>query len=550
MISRDYSSRFSNRCLGTALCAALLLGSTALAQSSTSGPVKLVWFLQPKAADEQPKQVPGKDMNPPPGEKIQMPEKGLGPKEIDPIAQALPAPKLEPGEEGLVISLPAALRLANAEAWDIQIAVQQLRIAAADLQGADVLWLPTLVAGVDYQYHSGPTQAADGTQSNISRDNLYAGGSPQAIFGLTDAIFAPLSARQVVRAQDANIQTARNDTLTDLAQAYFDLLESEADLASIMDVDRRAAELVNKIVKLAPGGLVPDLEIDRTKAFRSNVGQVVETARQRWRVASAEVARIARLKPTVVLQPLEPPHMRVTLVPETMTPDELIPIALSRRPELTFYEAQAAAARERERQEKWRPFLPTLIARGGGTTPPYPMAVGVYSSGIGSNLSNSAQRSDWDLSAVWTLQNLGLGNVALIRTRRAEYELARVREYRFRDVVAKEVTVAWADLRSASRRMALADRELREAEISARQNMIAVSEIRRIAKDGINLQVIRTQEVVQALQALNSAYFNYYGVVAEYNRAQFRMYRALGNPAQMLDGHNGLGGPPLTKDGK
>ena len=365
MKNRDWSSGVISRLIGCGICAVMVLGTSALAQNSNS--IKQVWFLQPKAADQP---VPGQKPAP---EQLDMPGKATPP--LDPIAKALPAPTLEPGEEGLVISLPAALRLANAEAWDITIAVQQMQIAAAQLEGANVLWLPTLVAGVDYQYHSGPTQAVDGTLLNASRSNLYVGGAPLAIFAVTDAIFTPLAARQEVRAQCANIQTSRNDTLTDLAQSYYDLLEAEADLASIMDVDRRAGDLVTKVMGITPN-IAPTVERERSQAFKAGVEQVVETARQRWRNASAEVARIARLKPTVVLQPLEPPHMRVTLVPETMTPDELLPIALARRPELTFYEAQAAAARERERQEKWRPFLPTLIARGGGTTPPYPMAVG------------------------------------------------------------------------------------------------------------------------------------------------------------------------------
>ena len=41
-------------------------------------------------------------------------------------------------------------------------------------------------------------------------------------------------------------------------------------------------------------------------------------------------------------------------------------------------------------------------------------------------------------------------------------------------------------------------------------------------------------EAVVAVQALNKAYYHYFGAVADYNRAQFRLYRALGNPAQAL----------------
>ena len=240
--------------------------------------------------------------------------------------------------------------------------------------------------------------------------------------------------------------------------------------------------------------------------------------------------------------------MRVTLVAPAATPDELIPLALASRPELTFQQALADAASERLRQERWRPLLPTFIGRGGGTTPPYPMAFGGYAAGQGTDLGGFSQRSDWDVSMVWTLQNMGLGNRALIRQRRSELDVARSQDFRFRDLVAREVTVAWSDLRSADRRIGQAERELRQAEISARQNLEGLGEVKRVA-GGINILVIRPLEVVVALQALNTAYFNYYGVVAEYNRAQFRMYRALGNPAQQLEGRDGIGGPLLAARG-
>ena len=80
-----------------------------------------------------------------------------------------------------------------------------------------------------------------------------------------------------------------------------------------------------------------------------------------------------------------------------------------------------------------------------------------------------------------------------------------------------------------------------------RLNLETLGEIKRAA-GGINILIIRPLEVVAALQALNLAYFNYYGVIAEYNRAQFRMYRALGNPAQLLVGRESLSGPLLKKE--
>jgi hypothetical protein len=47
--------------------------------------------------------------------------------------------------------------------------------------------------------------------------------------------------------------------------------------------------------------------------------------------------------------------------------------------------------------------------------------------------------------------------------------------------------------------------------------------------------VNRPQEVVAALQQLATAYDNYFSAVSEYNRTQFRLYRALGFPAGILE---------------
>ena len=45
-------------------------------------------------------------------------------------------------------------------------------------------------------------------------------------------------------------------------------------------------------------------------------------------------------------------------------------------------------------------------------------------------------------------------------------------------------------------------------------------------------QVFRPQEVVNALQQLKAAYDEYFNTVADYNVAQFELFRALGYPAQ------------------
>jgi outer membrane protein TolC len=270
---------------------------------------------------------------------------------------------LAPDDKPLPIDLPSAFRLGHAQALDIAIATQQWRAAVAQLQGARALWLPNVVTGTEYVYHAGPIQNADGTITNTDRSSLYAGMSPLMQLTLTDAIFTPLSARQVERAQRANIDTHTNDTLRAVALVYFDAEEARADLRAVEDVLEKVRALMKKVDSLAPE-LIPNVEKARVRAQFSNVEQIAETARNRWRVASAELVRILRLEPTLVVEPVEPPNLQVTLISPDTPAEELIPIAVARRPEVTFADAQVGAADERLRQEKWRPFLPTFFLQG------------------------------------------------------------------------------------------------------------------------------------------------------------------------------------------
>ena len=265
-------------------------------------------------------------------------------------------PKAAPGEETYPISLPNALKLANARAWDISIAQRQLQIAVAQHEGAKAMWIPSLIGGAAYAHHDGPIQANDGSVTDSTRSSLFAGVAPLAYYNVTDAIFAPLAKRQEARAQSAGVQTVTNDTLTAVAVAYFDAQEARADLASIEEVARLMDTLVRKTEKLAPE-LAPEVELARVRALQKNIEQARITARMQWRMVSAELARVLRLPPTVIVQPIEPPDLHMTLIPLTTTPEEMIPLAQRLRPELTQYQAQVAAAEERLRQERFSAVL-------------------------------------------------------------------------------------------------------------------------------------------------------------------------------------------------
>jgi hypothetical protein len=106
---------------------------------------------------------------------------------------------------------------------------------------------------------------------------------------------------------------------------------------------------------------------------------------------------------------------------------------------------------------------------------------------------------------MWELQNLGLGNAAAMKQRRAEYDVARMQAYRVQDLVAQEVAQAYAQVRSARARVNHAELELREAIISADLNYQGLGDVKRL--ENIVIPIIRPQEAVVAMSALLQAYY-------------------------------------------
>ena len=85
--------------------------------------------------------------------------------------------------------------------------------------------------------------------------------------------------------------------------------------------------------------------------------------------------------------------------------------------------------------------------------------------------------------------------------------------------------------RSANRLKAATDGVADAAE-TAEKNLRGLVPGKRVG-DQLTL-VFRPQEAVAAVAALDQAYREYYAAVADHNRAQFQLYRALGHPAQCL----------------
>ncbi|MDB5351386.1 MAG: hypothetical protein JWN86_2633 [Planctomycetota bacterium] len=465
----------------------------------------------------------------------------IGPEAPPPAPQPIPGPAgmglLVGGmdarvPQGLPINLATAMQLAGARPLDIAAAAKQVEQALALQLQARALWVPNLDGGIDYFRHDGVQQNIfTGPNFRKGRQSFFVGGGPTLSVGLTDAIFAPLAARRVVASRRADLQAARNDSLFAVSRAFFDLQAARGRLLGIGAAIARAELLVDFAKGLAPALIAP-LEINRAQTELQSLRQAQQVAIRDWRVASARLAEVLLLEPATLLEPVEPPFLQVTLVPDGRSPDELLPVALNNRPEIASRRDLVAVAEQLVRQEKNRPFLPNLIVTSPATGTGL-LSAGSFSAGANRSLGTNGSRFDVEVAAVWELRNGGIGNIGLVRQRRAERDVASIELTRTVYRVKSEVAQAVARLQTARVRVVETEEGVRQAIESADKNFIGLRETTRPAGELLRL-IVRPQEVVQAIEALYVAYQQYSDAVNEYNADQFELYHSLGQPAQWV----------------
>ena len=161
-------------------------------------------------------------------------------------------------------------------------------------------------------------------------------------------------------------------------------------------------------------------------------------------------------------------------------------------------------------QEQWRPWLPHVQVG---------VSAGSFGGGVSTVFRPSAGRSDVDLSVVWELRNLGFGNASQRLKRDAQFHQIEHQTDMVRDKISAEIVSAFADVTSYKKQMKTAKESIIASEKSYQLNAKRIGEA-----EGIPI------ELIQAIRVRTSAQDASTKAVSDYNRAQYNLLRALGQP--------------------
>ncbi|WP_165231607.1 TolC family protein [Aquisphaera insulae] len=455
--------------------------------------------------------------------------------DAQPAAKAMEAP-LVPGQAIQPIDLSSALRLAGARDLDIATARQQVLHALGELDEARGLWLPSLFTGPTYYRLDGQVQAIDGRIQTVHRDSLSLGStatlansfpapppgsgypplnSLSGVLRLSDALYGTRAVRRVIAANEAGVEVATNNSLLAVAETYFDLQLAAGSLAIAREAAGHAEVLEGLTGTFARSGA--GLEADHRRArteLRLRSG-AIRSAAGRFEVASAHLVRLLLLDPHVVVAPVEPAELVIRLIADDIPLDDLICQGWRSRPELARAKELVEASVLRLKQAKLRPFVPSLAVSYSGAG---------FGGGQNSTMANMGGRGDLAASLFWELRGLGLSDRGFRRTAEAQRQTADIDFVRVRAQVANDVVASYKERVAASGWMEEAKQSVTEANESLSLNETS------IRRGGGLPGATRPIEVLQPIQALAQARADYLNAVLSYNRAQFRLYRALGRP--------------------
>ncbi|QEG25509.1 Outer membrane efflux protein [Gemmata obscuriglobus] len=421
------------------------------------------------------------------------------------------------------LDLGVALRLAGVNNPTINLAREAVNEALADQLAARALLLPSANVGANYRYHRGALQAATGFQRDVSFESLYLGagagvtgaGTAAApgvrLFAhLGDAAYEPLAARQRVTVRRATAHAVQNDTLLAVAVGYLELVGAEARLDILRQGETDLAEIARLTAAYAKAGQGRKADADRAAANLELLRRDSKRAEEETATASARLCRLLSLDPSVRLRTPGAPPQPIRLVPEDTDPEGLIATALRARPEITARAAAVTEARVRTRQERVRPWVPTL-------------SVGYSAGGFGGGLTGGGfgavrGRSEFDAVAVWSVQGLGFGNRALVRAADAGMGAALAGYDLAVNAVRREVGEALADARAAATQIRTAEAALAVAE-----------EGFKLESDRIKQVPGRPLELIDSFRQLLESRQELLRATVAFNAAQFRLWVAIGN---------------------
>src|SRR5947207_11962631 len=317
------------------------------------------------------------------------------------------------------IDLPTALRLANAQNLDIQIARERLKEAKANHESAVELFFPWVAPGAVYRRHENRIQDVVGNIIDADKQSYPVGGAITAQMDLGDAVYKTLAAKQLVHAAGHALESQRQDSTLAAAQGYYDLAKAKAIVDVVKEALSISQDYQNQLHDAVAAGIAFKGDELRVQTQTERYQIALRQALEHQRVSAARLAQILHLDSSVELVPQDTDLVPLALVETNAPLDSLVQQALSSRPEVKQSQALVAAAREAKNGAVYGPLIPSVGAQAFG---------GGLGGGKNDSTGNFGGSEDYFVGIGWRIGPGGLFDSGRVHASTSRLETARLSE--------------------------------------------------------------------------------------------------------------------------
>jgi outer membrane protein TolC len=407
-----------------------------------------------------------------------------------------------------LIDLPMALRLANAQNLDVQIARERLNEAKANHESAVQLFFPWISPAAAYRRHDNRIQAVDGTMLDADKQSYTVGGALTAQVELGDAIYKSLVARQLLNAADHALESQRQDSTLAAAQGYYDLAKTQALADAVKEALKISQEYQKQLHEAVGAGIAFKGDELRVQTQTERYQIALRQALEQQRIAAARLAQTLHLDSTVELVPQSTDLVPLTLVETNASLDSLVQQALQSRPELKQNQALISAARDAKNGAVYGPLIPSVSAQAFG---------GGLGGGKNGSTGNFGESEDYFVGIGWRIGPGGLLDSGRIHGSKARLETANLTAQKVQDEITRQVVESHTRMQSLLDQLA-----------TTKQNLATAAETLRLTRERKQFGVGVVLEDIQAQQELTRTRSDYLNATAELNKAQYGLQRAIG----------------------
>jgi outer membrane protein TolC len=231
-------------------------------------------------------------------------------------------------------------------------------------------------------------------------------------------------------------------------------------------------------------------------------------AQEQARTTSARLAKTLHLDPVVELVPRDGDPLPLPLVTSNAPLSALVQQALEARPELRQSEAVISANKSSSQGAKYGPLVPSLGAQA-------------FAGGLGGGKDGETGRfgrsEDLVVFLGWRVGPGGLLDASRTKAADARLAGARLAADKLRDEIIQQVVESRTQAQSLADQLA-----------TTQTNLATATEALRLTEQRREFAVGVVLEVIQAQQELTRARYDYISTIAEYNKAEYTLNRALG----------------------